>query len=192
VFDLKQEKDDLRQQYGRTTFGQSCLMARRLVERDFPYITINYGGWDTHKQHFQAMRRKLPELDKGLATLLVDLSERGLLDSTIIWCCGEFGRTPKIAWDPPWEGGRHHYGKVFSALVAGGGFKGGRVVGCSDAKGEEVKDRPVYPCDLLGSIYELMGIDPEGKLPNPLGLPLTVTPTAADGIPMAGRLKEIM
>jgi uncharacterized protein (DUF1501 family) len=114
------------------------------------------------------------------------------LQSTIVWCCGEFGRTPKIDWGAPWNGGRNHYGKVFSALVAGGGFKGGRVVGSSDAKGEEVKDRPVYPCDLLGSVYELMGINPEGKLANPMDLPLTVTPTAADGIPIAGRLREIM
>ena len=127
------------------------------------------------------MNRQCPQLDQGLAALLADLKDRGLLESTIVWCCGEFGRTPKIDWGPPWNGGRNHYGKVFSALVAGGGFKGGRVVGSSDAKGEEVKDRPVYPCDLLGSIYELMGIDPEGKLANPLGLPLTVTPNAADG-----------
>ena len=163
VFDLSQEKDELRDRYGRNTFGQSCLMARRLVERGVPYVTINYKGWDTHKQHFQTMRRKLPELDKGMATLLQDLSDRGLLDSTIVWWSGEFGRTPKVQWEAPWNGGRGHYGKVFSAVVAGGGFKGGHVVGASDAKGEEVKDRPVYPCDLIGSMYELLGIDPDGQ-----------------------------
>jgi hypothetical protein len=200
VFDLSQEKDELRQRYGHrpwsekalTSFGQACLVARRLVERGVPYITINSGGWDTHSNNFPTMRTKLPELDQGMATLLQDLSERGLLDSTIIWWGGEFGRTPKISWEAPWNGGRHHYGPVFSSLVAGGGFKGGCVVGASDARGEEVKDRPVYPCDLIGSIYQLLGIDPDGKLPNPLGMPLTVTPSAADGIPMAGRLKEIM
>jgi hypothetical protein len=200
VFDLSQESDAVRKRYdvnwgtwvSRTRFGQSCLAARRLVQRGVPYITINFGGWDSHTDNFKVMRQLLPDLDRGLAILLADLAEHGLLESTIVWCCGEFGRTPKIDWGPPWNGGRNHYGKVFSALVAGGGFKGGRVVGASDAKGEEVKDRPVYPCDLLGSIYELMGIDPEGKLANPMGLPLTVTPTAADGIPMAGRLKEIM
>jgi hypothetical protein len=200
AFDLSQEKDEVRKRYdvnwgtwvSRTRFGQSCLAARRLVQRGVPYITINFGGWDSHTDNFKAMRQLLPDLDTGLATLLADLSEHGLLDSTIVWCCGEFGRTPKIDWGAPWNGGRNHYGKVFSALVAGGGFKGGRVVGSSDAKAEEVRERPVYPCDLLGSIYELMGINPEGQLPNPLGLPLTVTPTAADGIPMAGRLKEIM
>ena len=192
IFDLGQEKDELRERYGRNTFGQSCLMARRLVERGVPYITINFEGWDTHKQHFPTMRRKLPELDKGLATLLQDLSEHGLLDSTIVWCCGEFGRTPKVQWEAPWNGGRGHYGKVFSALVAGGGFKGGRVVGASDARGEEVKERPVYPCDLIGSLYELLGIDPNAKLPHPQGLTVRVTPTESDGVKMGGRLKEIM
>jgi len=192
VFDLSQEKDELREGYGRNTFGQSCLAARRLVERGVPYITINYKGWDTHKQHFQTMRRKLPELDKGLATLLQDLSDRGLLGSTIIWCCGEFGRTPKIQWEPPWSGGRGHYGKVFSAVVAGGGFKGGRVVGASDAKGEEVKERPVYPCDLIASMYELLGIDCDAKLPHPLGQEARVTPSPKDGVATGGRLKEIM
>ena len=192
VFDLGQEKEDLKERYGRSSFGQACLVARRLVERGVPYITINYKGWDTHKQHFQTMRRKLPELDKGLATLLQDLADRRLLDSTIIWCCGEFGRTPKVQWEPPWNGGRGHWGSVFSALVAGGGFKGGQVVGASDAKGEEVKSRPVYPCDLLGSIYELLGIDLTTRLPHPQGLVARVIPTAADGATFGGRLTEIM
>lgn len=200
AFNLSLEKDALRTRYGHkqwsekalTTFGQSCLAARRLVERGVPYITINYPGWDTHKDHFRTMQQKLPELDQGMATLLEDLADRGLLESTIVLWCGEFGRSPKISWEAPWNGGRQHYPRVFSAVVAGGGFKGGRVVGASDARGEEVKDRPVYPCDLLGSIYELLGIDPDGKLPNPLGEELTVTPSASDGIPRAGRLKEIV
>ncbi len=192
VFDLGQEKDELRERYGRSTFGQSCLVARRLVERGVPYVTVNYKGWDTHKQNFQTMRRKLPELDKGMATLLEDLAQRGLLDSTIVWWSGEFGRTPRVQWEPPWNGGRNHWGQVFSAVVAGGGFKGGRVVGASDAKGQEVKDRPVYPVDLIASMYELMGIDPDGKLPHPLGLSVRVTPTAAEGVSTGGRLREIM
>jgi len=192
VFDLSQEKDEVRDAYGRNTFGQSCLAARRLVERGVPYITINSKGWDTHKQHFQAMRRMLPELDKGLATLLKDLAERGMLESTVVWCCGEFGRTPKVQWEPPWNGGRGHYGQVFSALVAGGGFKGGRVVGASDDKGEKVKERPVYPCDLIASMYELLGIDPEAKLPHPQGKDIRAIPTAGPGVATGGRLKEIM
>jgi len=192
VFDLSQEKTEVREGYGLNKFGQSCLVARRLVERGVPYITINYGGWDTHKQHFQAMRRKLPEMDKAMSTLLQDLADRGLLDSTIVWWSGEFGRTPKVQWEPPWSGGRNHFGKVFSAVVAGGGFKGGQVVGATDAKGEDVKDRPVYPCDLIGTMYELLGIDPTAKLPHPQGLEAHATPTPAENIKSGGRLKEIV
>ncbi|HEY3384257.1 MAG TPA: DUF1501 domain-containing protein [Vicinamibacterales bacterium] len=192
VFDLSQEKDDERERYGKNTFGQSCLVARRLVERGVPYITINSKGWDTHKQHFQLMRQKLPQLDKGLAALLQDLSARGLLDSTMIWCCGEFGRTPKVQWEPPWNGGRGHWGPAFSALVAGGGFRGGHVVGSSDGRGEEVTDRPVSPADLIGSMYELLGVSADAKLPNPEGLDIRAVPTAADGASPDRILREIM
>ena len=192
VFDLAQEKQELRDRYGKSKFGQSCLVARRLVERGIPYVTINYAGWDTHKGNFQTMQRQLPDLDKGFATLLQDLGERGLLDSTIVWWGGEFGRTPKVMWEAPWNGGRGHYGKVFSAVLAGGGFKGGQVIGASDARGEEVKERPVYPVDLIGSIYAQMGIEATAKLPNPQGLPTFVLPGAEDGIKSAGLLKEIM
>ena len=189
LFDLALEKDEVRDEYGRNTFGQSCLMARRLVEQGVPYITINYRGWDTHKQHFQIMNRQLPEMDRGMATLLKDLADRGLLDSTIVWWGGEFGRGPKVQWNPPWNGGRSHFGQCFSVAVAGGGFKGGQVVGASDAKGMEVAERPVYPPDLIGSMYELLGIDPDGPLPNPRGLDVKVMPAAKEG---EGRLKEIM
>jgi hypothetical protein len=192
VFDLSQEKDELRTRYGRNKFGQSCLVARRLVEKGVRFVTINYEGWDTHKEHFEAMRRNLPNLDKGLSALIQDLADHGLLDSTIIWWSGEFGRTPKVAWESPWNGGRHHHGAVFSALLAGGGFKGGQVVGQSNAKGEEVKDRPVYPADLIASIYELLGIDPAATLTHPLGELVPLTPTAAEGAPMGGRLKELI
>jgi len=192
VFDLSQEKDEVRERYGRNTFGQSCLAARRLVERGVPYVTINYKGWDTHRQHFQIMRQRLPQMDRGMATLLQDLSERGLLDGTIVWWSGEFGRTPKVQWEPPWNGGRGHWGDAFSAVVAGGGFKGGRVVGASDARGEQVTDRPVHPADLIGSMYELLGLDPDGKLPNPEGLDLRLTPAVEEGARANGRLKEIM
>jgi len=192
VFDLSTEKDELRDRYGRSKFGQSCLMARRLVEQGVPYITINYNGWDTHKRHFESMRRMLPEMDRGMATLLQDLSDRSLLDSTIVWCGGEFGRTPKILWEAPWNGGRSHYGNCFSVVLAGGGFKGGHVIGASDARGEEPAERPVYPQDLIGSMYELLGIDPDGSLPNPLGLSVKVLPSDEKGARSRGRLKEIM
>ena len=192
LFDLSTEDKELRDRYGRNTFGQSCLMARRLIAAGVPYVTINYGGWDTHKQHFETMRWKLPEMDRGVATLLTDLEQHGLLDSTIVWWSGEFGRTPRVQWEAPWNGGRNHFGACFCAMLTGGGFKGGRVVGESDATGEHVAERPVYPADLLGSICTLMGIDPDGPLPNPRGLELKVMPPdemAAEG---AGRLTEIM
>jgi hypothetical protein len=192
LFDLSQESDEVRDQYGRSTFGQSCLTARRLVESGVPYVTINYKGWDTHKQHFEIMRRKLPEMDQGMAALLQDLSARGLLDSTIVWWGGEFGRSPKVQWESPWNGGRTHFGNCFSVVVAGGGFKGGRVVGASDATGEEPADRPVYPPDLIGAMYELLGIDPEGPLPNPRGLDVKVLPSGEDAMPRGGRLTEII
>ena len=192
VFDLSKESDELRNIYGRNTFGQSCLAARRLVERGAKYVTINYKGWDTHKQHFQTMGRKLPELDQGLATLLQDLSERGLLGSTIVWCGGEFGRTPRVQWEAPWNGGRSHWGKVFSTLVAGGGFRGGQVVGASDARGESVADRPVYPWDLTASMYELLGIDPDSTFPRNDDESVRLTPKIAGNIKSGGRLKEIM
>ncbi|OFW07395.1 MAG: hypothetical protein A3H96_05330 [Acidobacteria bacterium RIFCSPLOWO2_02_FULL_67_36] len=192
VFDLSQEKDEVRERYGRNTFGQSCLVARRLVERGVPYITINYKGWDTHKQNFQVMRQKLPQMDKGMATLLRDLSDRGLLDSTIVWWGGEFGRTPKVSWEAPWNGGRNHHGDVFCSVVAGGGFKGGHVVGASDARGEEVRDRPVAPSDLIASMYELLGMDADAKLPHPEGLDVRAIPSPPAKAPTGGRLSEIM
>ncbi|MCE9637507.1 MAG: DUF1501 domain-containing protein [Planctomycetes bacterium] len=190
VFDLSEEKDPVRDSYGRTTFGQSCLVARRLVETGVPYVTIHVGGWDTHKQHFETMRRRLPDLDRGVSTLLQDLAGRGLLDSTIVWCGGEFGRTPKVLWEAPWNGGRGHHGRCFSTLVAGGGFKGGVVVGTTDKKGEDVADRPVHPRELHGAMYEKLGIDPDGPLPNQRGLDVTVTDPLEGGAD-AKRLPEI-
>jgi uncharacterized protein (DUF1501 family) len=193
VFDLTKEKPELRDRYGRHTFGQDCLAARRMVEAGVPYIVINYpGGWDTHSNHFATMRRQCPQLDSGLAMLLEDLQDHGLLETTIVWCCGEFGRGPKVDWQPPWNGGRNHYGNVFTALVAGGGFKGGHIVGSSDKNAEEVQERPVYPVDLLGSIYTLSGIDTKARLPHPMGAEAYVLPSAAEGAKSGGMLTEIM
>ena len=192
VFDLNLEDKKLRDEYGRHTFGQDCLVARRLVEVGVPYVTINYpGGWDTHSNHFATMSKQCPQLDQGLARLLQDLDERGLLESTIVWCCGEFGRSPQVDWQPPWNGGRNHYGKCNSVLIAGGGFKGGTIVGKSTEKGEEPAERPVYPVDLLGSIYTMAGIDMYAKLPHPMGLDATVLPQG-DNIKSEGLLEEIM
>jgi hypothetical protein len=195
VFDIHTEDEKLRERYGNSEFGASCLLARRLVEQGVKYVTINYNyspNWDSHKKHFDVMRVRMPEFDRGLATLLEDLSDRGLLDSTIVWCGGEFGRGPKIQWEAPWNGGRSHHGKCFSHILAGGGFQGGQVVGSSDEKGINVAQRPVYPWDLIGSIYGQLGIPSDARLPHPQGLDVRVCPTEADGIAMGGRLQEIM
>jgi arylsulfatase A-like enzyme len=138
------------------------------------------------------MRRQLPELDKGFATLLDDLASHGLLDSTIVWWGGEFGRTPKVMWEAPWNGGRGHYPKAFCTVLAGGGFRGGQAVGATDRTGEAVKDRPVYPCDLIASLYTQLGIDPAAKLPHPQGLDARAVPGPNDGVKSAGALREIM
>jgi hypothetical protein len=162
------------------------------VEAGVPFITINDGGWDTHKDNFETMRKKLPIQDAAVAALLEDLAQRGLLESTIVTWYGEFGRTPRVANEAPWFGGRHHWGQVFTALVAGGGFKGGVVVGASDARGESVRDRPVYPWDFAASCYKLLGIDPHDKLPHPQNCVAYVSPLASGAVPTGGLLTEIM
>ena len=147
AFDLSQEKPELRSRYGHPPwsetallrFGQACLAARRLVERGVPYITINHGGWDTHTDNFRAMQQKLPELDQGLATLLEDLADRGLLDTTVVWWCGEFGRTPKIDWQAALE---RRTQPLRQSLFRRGrrrrlqGRTRGRLVGCEGRRGQ--------------------------------------------------------
>lgn len=177
TFDLSAEPKELRDRYGMSRVGQSCLVARRLVEAGVPFITVRTTGWDTHKMHFQKMNEMLPELDKALSTLLIDLDEKGLLKNTIVLCGGEFGRTPKVSWEAPWNGGRMHFGKAFSYLVAGGGFIPGKVLGKTDQTGENIVERKVFPCDLIGTIYLLMGIDPHSTLPHPLEGNLPILPS---------------
>ncbi len=197
TFDLSLEKDAVRRSYGvkksggYTEIGQRLLAARRLVEYGVPYVSINHGIWDSHKRHFETMRQPTLELDMALSGLLRDLKVRGLLDTTVVWVSGEFGRLPKIDRQPPWNGGRNHFPRCFSALVAGGGFKGGCVVGKSDETSDNVKERPVTPQDFLGSIMELAGVDPDDRLPNPKWLKEygpVMSPTVKSP---CGRLKEI-
>jgi len=187
VFDLSLESADMRKSYGRNDIGQSLLVARRLVEYGVPYVTVNVPGWDSHKRHFETMKRKSGDMDLALATFLQDLKAKGLLDSTVVWMCGEFGRTPKVGWEAPWNGGRGHHPRCFSALVAGGGFKGGRIVGASDETASAATHRPVAPQDFLGSIYACCGIDPDSTLPNDFGRRMTVLPPQSQ----AGRLHEL-
>ena len=122
LFNLANEPDSVKARYGKSRIGQSCLVARKLVEAGVPFVNVRTTGWDTHKKHFTYMNSKLPDLDRAVSALLADLDARGLLDSTIVLLGGEFGRTPKVLWEAPWNGGRAHYGKTFSYLVAGGGF----------------------------------------------------------------------
>ena len=125
-------------------------------------------------------------------SLLLDLEKFGLLDRTVVLCGGEFGRTPRIAWGPPWNGGRGHWGDAFSYLVAGGGFRGGAVVGKTDAKGEQVVDRPVYPADLWASVYSLMGIDPKRTVVHPTRGEIPILPSFGIEGQSGGMLTEIM
>lgn len=192
VFNLNNEPDSVRQRYGKSRLGQSCLVARRLVEAGVPFVNVRMTGWDTHKKHFQKMNSMLPNLDKALSALLEDLDRRGLLESTIVLCGGEFGRTPKVQWEAPWNGGRGHYGRTFSYLVAGGGFHGGKVVGKTDKTGENVAERPVRPCDLIGTVYLLMGIDPYGTLPHVSEGNLPILPSLLEVGKSEGLLYEII
>ena len=192
VFNLSSEPDSVRQRYGKSRIGQSCLVARRLVEAGVPFVNVRTTGWDTHKKHFLRMNSMLPPLDKALSALIADLDARGLLDSTIVLCGGEFGRTPQVQWEAPWNGGRGHYGKTFSYLVAGGGFVGGKVLGKTDKTGENVAERPVHPCDLIGTIYMLMGIDPYGTLPHVSEGDLPILPSLLDKKQSSGLLYEII
>ena len=191
AFKLSEEPDSVRQRYGwdgigRVTIGQSCLLARRLVERGVPFVTVVNDVWDTHenidhlKQRYADDRdAHLPSLDRALSGLIEDLSDRDMLDETLIIAMGEFGRTPKINQN----GGRDHWPNVFSAVLAGGGVPGGQVVGSSDALGELPKDNPITPSDLAASIYTLLGIDPAHELHTSDGRPVRVAPDGARVIP---------
>jgi len=181
AFDLSQESATTRGRYGPRTIGQSALLARRLVEADVPFVTINYPGWDTHDNLYTRLKEGytgakvpvglVPALDLALSALLDDLADRGLLAETLVMVMGEFGRTPKLNT----LGGRDHWPRVFSVLLAGGGVRGGQVIGSSDATGESPKDRPVTPADLAASIYTLLGIDPQQLLHTADGRPVHVS-----------------
>jgi uncharacterized protein (DUF1501 family) len=155
AFDLGQEPARLRDAYGRNTFGQSCLLARRLIEAGVHFVTVTDGGWDTHQNNFKSLKdRLLPRIDRGYATLLQDLHDRGLLDRTLVVWFGDFGRTPKI--NP--SAGRDHWATAGVACLGGGGVKRGQVVGATNALAEVVVDSPVTPQDLAATIYHALGI----------------------------------
>ncbi|MBL8792639.1 MAG: DUF1501 domain-containing protein [Planctomycetia bacterium] len=167
AFAIEQESDRTRDRYGRTTFGQSCLLARRLTERGVRFVTINFGGWDHHAKIWDGLNGKLPDFDRATSSLVTDLHERGLLDNTLLVVMGEFGRTPKINKDV----GRDHWGPAASLLFAGAGVKGGLVLGSTDKDGAYVTRRPVSPADVCYTVFDVLGIDPRKMLQAPDGRP---------------------
>ncbi|HAP06984.1 MAG TPA: DUF1501 domain-containing protein [Planctomycetaceae bacterium] len=172
AFDIHQEPEAVRERYGRNSFGQRCLLARRLVEAGVPFITVYDGGWDHHSDLFGALKKRLPEWDNSVATLIQDLKERGLLDSTLVVALGEFGRTPKISTlsgsNTP---GRDHWANAMSVLMAGGGTPGGTVVGATDRKGFSAVDRVLSPENFVATVYHKLGIDPDKVVFSPEGRP---------------------
>jgi uncharacterized protein (DUF1501 family) len=177
AFDLKTESDKTRDGYGRNGFGQGLLMARRLVEAGVPFIEVRKGGWDNHNDLWKAVPRNAGEVDLGLAQLIRDLRSRGMLDSTLVVCMGEFGRTPKINN----RGGRDHYPKAFSALLAGSGIKGGRAIGKTNDNGTEVAERPVSVSDLFQTFCKALKLNPSTEMVTPQGRPVKIV---EDGKPV--------
>jgi hypothetical protein len=171
AFDLAREAGEVRDAYGRTSLGQACLLARRLVEAGVRCVTIDYGSWDTHQRNFTTMKDELlPTWDTALSALLEDLHNRGLLESTLVWSTGEMGRTPTINKDA----GRDHWGKAMSMMLAGGGVPGGQVLGVTDAQGAEVIDGACKPEDVAATVLKVLGIDPRTEYHTPSGRPVTL------------------
>jgi hypothetical protein len=173
ALDIQAEDPRTRDRYGRTTYGQSCLLARRLVEAGVRFVTVYYspgiGGWDTHKDNFKTLRNsRLPITDQALSALLEDLEARGLLDETMVVWTGEFGRTPRINRDA----GRDHWPQCYTVLMAGGGLKRGLIHGASDASGADPADSPCTPDDLSATMYHCLGIDPATELRDQLDRPI--------------------
>lgn len=167
AFHIQSEDPEVRQRYGRNSFGQRALLARRLVEAGVPFITLNEGGWDHHRDLFNTCKKRLPEVDNTLATLIEDLEDRGMLDETLVIVLGEFGRTPQINKDA----GRDHWSNAMSVLMAGARIPGGTIVGATDKQGYSAVDRVLSPENFASTIYRKLGIDPDQILYTPQGRP---------------------
>jgi len=155
AFKVDQEPDAIKQAYGTDGFGRGCLLARRLVEAGVPFVEVNSGGWDLHQGVFDTLRgQRLPMLDQGLAALTADLSDRGLLDHTVIVCMGEFGRTPRINQNV----GRDHWAASWTAVIGGGGLKGGVTIGATDKDGIGIEGKSYLPGDLWATVSQALGI----------------------------------
>ncbi len=171
AFKLDEEPDAVRDAYGRDSFGQGCLMARRLVEMGVTFVEVSLGGWDNHNDIFDTLKRgNLPKLDKAMGSLVADLAQRGLLDDTLVVWMGEFGRTPRINQN----GGRDHWPRSWSIVMGGGGLKGGQYVGSTDKDGVEIVDREVGVMDLIATMAKAMGIDVTTQYTTPIGRPIKV------------------
>lgn len=170
AFDIGREAEATRKAYGENSFGQGCLLARRLVEKDVRYVEVSSGGWDTHQNNFDRVRDKAQELDQALGTLLADLDRRGLLKETLVVVATEFGRTPKINQNT----GRDHYPKAFSGLLAGGGVRGGYVHGATNEQGTEVSENPVTIPDFNATIAAALGLPQDEVISSESGRPFTV------------------
>jgi uncharacterized protein (DUF1501 family) len=178
AFDLSRESDKDRERYGRNIYGQSGLLARRLIEAGTRIVTLSWAPdanatWDTHGGNFEKLKNTLlPQLDGCLSSLIEDLDRRGMLDKTLVVCMGEFGRTPKINAGA----GRDHWNYCYSLVMAGGGIKGQAVLGASDEQGGFPADNPVGPQDIIATIYELLGISHETELQDHLARPFRIVP----------------
>ena len=170
AFHLDEEPDPLRDAYGRTPFGQGCLLARRLVQAGVTFIEVRSNGWDTHQQNHEKVGKLAEQVDPGFAALVTDLKQRDMLNQTLVVWMGEFGRTPKI--NP--NAGRDHFPKVFNVALAGGGIKGGQVIGASNADGSDVKDHPVTVPDLLASLCHSLKVDAAKEMMSPIGRPIKI------------------
>ena len=171
AFALEEEPQALRDKYGINAMGQGCLLARRLVESGVRFVTVANGGWDTHQNHFyQSKAKLLPPVDRGMSALLQDLSDRGMLDNTLVICMGEFGRTPTVNS----QAGRDHWSSTFSVALAGAGIKKGYVHGESDDQGAVPADKPVTVENLAATIYKAVGVDYHKRYDTPLGTPTPI------------------
>jgi uncharacterized protein (DUF1501 family) len=174
AFDISKESPAFSGKYGESSFGQSCLLATRLVESGVRFVTLSFGGWDTHQDNFTRLKEKqLPPFDEGLSALFTGLAEKGLLDSTSVFVTGEFGRTPKINTRSA-EGGRDHYPRCMFMLMAGGGIRGGQVVGASDENATGPADRVITPDDAAATFYQSLGIDYRKEYHSSIGRPITI------------------
>jgi hypothetical protein len=181
AFNINTEDPRLRDQYGRHTWGQSTLLARRLVEAGSTFVSVLFAGWDHHWDLEAGMKRYLPMVDSCVSTLFRDLEDRGLLETTLVVLCGEFSRTPKMndggnGGKPRSMGtpGRDHWGNSMFCLLGGGGVKGGQIVGSTDRLGTRPNTRPVVPANIHATIYQVLGIDPKLQLLDPSGRPVQV------------------